>query len=268
MPRQALPARFALAASGHPVPAEATGEVAGRLLEALGDRPGLLVVLANPAIGGALEDVAGALRALLHPEALLGAVAAPLWAQLGSGRVDHAVLVALAGPRPPLALAALAGPPSGPPEQLAPPGTAALLALADDRTTSVPQLAGQLHALAPAAHVVVAGLARGTTATPVRLLLDDHLLGVGAVALALPSGALVPDPTGPAAAGLWFPPPAGPLARAPLGLPPDLPLLAAPGRTLARSPSTGTPRTDRLVLLGHPAAWGDSGPGAPLPWSP
>jgi small ligand-binding sensory domain FIST len=63
---------FASALSQHPLTAHAVGEVAGALLEAGSDRPDLMVVFVTSAHWGALEDVVGALDALLHPLVLLG----------------------------------------------------------------------------------------------------------------------------------------------------------------------------------------------------
>ena len=66
---------FAAAMSEHPIATHATGEVVGQVLEALGDRPDLAVVFVTAPNGGALEDIAGVVRELLHPVTLLGATA-------------------------------------------------------------------------------------------------------------------------------------------------------------------------------------------------
>ncbi len=63
---------YAAALSQHPLPATATGEVAGAVLEALGPRPDLVVVTVTPAHAGVLADIAGALDGILHPLVLLG----------------------------------------------------------------------------------------------------------------------------------------------------------------------------------------------------
>jgi hypothetical protein len=77
------PVRCSVAVSEHPLPTEATGEVAGQLLEAGAAGADLLVVAVSPALGGALEDVGGALWRLLGPRHSLGVCTT---AVLGGGR--------------------------------------------------------------------------------------------------------------------------------------------------------------------------------------
>jgi len=69
------PPRFASALSRHPVTSLATGEVVGSALEAIGDRPDLVVVTVTRPHAGALEDVVSTVSALLHPMALIGCAA-------------------------------------------------------------------------------------------------------------------------------------------------------------------------------------------------
>jgi small ligand-binding sensory domain FIST len=66
---------FASALSRHPVASEAIGEVAGEVLEALGDQPDLVLVTVTRHHAGALEDIATTLQAVLHPHALVGCAA-------------------------------------------------------------------------------------------------------------------------------------------------------------------------------------------------
>jgi small ligand-binding sensory domain FIST len=66
---------FASALSEHPVASQATGEVAGAVLEAIGERPDLVVVTATRPHAGALEDIVGAIAAVLHPLAMFGCAA-------------------------------------------------------------------------------------------------------------------------------------------------------------------------------------------------
>jgi small ligand-binding sensory domain FIST len=73
----------AAALSEHPVPAEAVGEVAGQLLDALGPEPDLVCVFATAPHTGAMEDVASALQTLLRPGAMIGCTAG---AVVGNGR--------------------------------------------------------------------------------------------------------------------------------------------------------------------------------------
>ncbi len=66
---------FASALSEHPVASQATGEVAGAVLEAIGERPDLVVLTATRPHAGALEDIVGAVAAVLHPLAMFGCAA-------------------------------------------------------------------------------------------------------------------------------------------------------------------------------------------------
>ncbi len=61
--------------SEHPVTAHAVGEVAGAVLERLGDRPDLAMLFVTAPHAGALEDAAGVVDAVLHPLALVGCAA-------------------------------------------------------------------------------------------------------------------------------------------------------------------------------------------------
>ena len=54
---------------------QATGEVAGAVLEAIGERPDLVVVTATRPHAGALEDIAKTVAAVLHPLAMFGCAA-------------------------------------------------------------------------------------------------------------------------------------------------------------------------------------------------
>jgi small ligand-binding sensory domain FIST len=63
---------FASALSEHPVPALATGETAGAILEAIGERPDLVVVTTTRTHAGALEDIVRTVDAVLHPLAMTG----------------------------------------------------------------------------------------------------------------------------------------------------------------------------------------------------
>jgi small ligand-binding sensory domain FIST len=63
---------FASALSEHPVTVTAIGEVAGQVLEALGQAPDLAALFVTPHHAGALDDAAGAVRAILEPGVLIG----------------------------------------------------------------------------------------------------------------------------------------------------------------------------------------------------
>ncbi|MCB0996624.1 MAG: FIST C-terminal domain-containing protein [Acidimicrobiales bacterium] len=66
---------FAHASSEHPLAAQATGEVAGQLLETIGEAPDLLVVFVSPHHVGTFEDIIASLRSLLSPVSTLAASA-------------------------------------------------------------------------------------------------------------------------------------------------------------------------------------------------
>jgi small ligand-binding sensory domain FIST len=76
--------RYAAAMSEHPVAAQAVGEIAGQILEALDGEPATaMFVFVSPHFAGATEDVVGVLRAVLAPGALVGATHAAI---VGGGR--------------------------------------------------------------------------------------------------------------------------------------------------------------------------------------
>ncbi|MGA2036813.1 MAG: FIST N-terminal domain-containing protein [Acidimicrobiales bacterium] len=66
---------FAAAMSEYPITAHAVGEVAGAVLESLGERPDLTVVFVTPPHAGALEDAVATIDEVLHPLVLLGCAA-------------------------------------------------------------------------------------------------------------------------------------------------------------------------------------------------
>jgi len=66
---------FASALSRHPVASEAVGEVAGAVLERLGERPDLALVAVTRHHAGALEDIGATVEAALRPSAVVGCAA-------------------------------------------------------------------------------------------------------------------------------------------------------------------------------------------------
>ena len=73
--------------------AHAVGEVAGQVLEGVGDRPDLAVLFVTAPHAGALEDALGVVDAVLHPLVLLGVAAESV---AGPHReVEHTAAVAL-----------------------------------------------------------------------------------------------------------------------------------------------------------------------------
>src|SRR5579875_1326494 len=61
--------------SEHPITAHAVGEVAGEVLERLGERPDLALLFVTPPHAGALEDAARVIDSVLHPLVLAGCAA-------------------------------------------------------------------------------------------------------------------------------------------------------------------------------------------------
>ncbi|MGH9058837.1 MAG: FIST N-terminal domain-containing protein, partial [Acidimicrobiales bacterium] len=94
----------AAAISAHPVSSLATGEAIGQVLEALGERPDVAFVFVTPGHAGALEDIGGAVRSILRPTVLLGAVGdRVLGADLSTFGPGVTLLAAHTGPVAPLA---------------------------------------------------------------------------------------------------------------------------------------------------------------------
>lgn len=164
--------------STHPVVAIALGEAAGQALEALdGTRPALVLAIVTPPHLGTLEDVGSALRALLTPDVVVGAVAT---AVIGAGR--HVA------DGPGLALFALAGIEAAPLSLTPDPdgglvaaggldGATAAVVLADPFSCSVPALLGTLEGVPCCGGLV--GAPRGPGGS--RLLLGTEVRTSGAV---------------------------------------------------------------------------------------
>jgi small ligand-binding sensory domain FIST len=103
---------FASALSEHPIATQATGEVTGAVLEAIGDRPDLVLVCVTPPHSGALDDIVAAIDAVLHPLAMIGCAAESV---LGTGReVEETPAISLwaarLGPLVPVSLHAVQDP--------------------------------------------------------------------------------------------------------------------------------------------------------------
>lgn len=185
---------YSAALSEHPLATHAVGEVVGQVLEEIGPGPDLVLCFATAAHGGALEDIAAAIRSTLAPATLLATTAVSVLAgareveeqpalALWAGRLDaRAVPVRLEVRRTPEGVGV-----AGLPEEL-PPGQPLLL-LADPFTFPV---AGVLEHVAEhhPSTLVVGGLAsagRGPGGN--RLVLDDRTYVDGAVGALLPPGA-------------------------------------------------------------------------------
>ena len=185
--------RFAAALSEHPVTAHAVGEVAGQVLEAVGEEPDLVTLFVTPPHAGALEDAAAAVRTVLRPHALVGCAAVSV---VGDGReVEEAPAVALWGGRTgPVQTVRLAvaheGEQTGIGGWPAEPGfdPQALLLLADPFSFPVESLLAGLTERYPGLPVVGgnASAARGPGGN--RLALDDQVYTDGAVGVLLGPG--------------------------------------------------------------------------------
>jgi small ligand-binding sensory domain FIST len=184
---------FASALSEHPDPAEATGEVAGAVLERLGPEPDLAVLFCSAQHVAAVGEIARTVRRVMRPGVLVGATGS---AVLGDAReVEDAPGVSLwagrlaAPPRPVrltavrtasgIAFQGLSG------STLTPGDT--LLLLADPYSLPVDAIVDAL-AEADVQVPIVGGLASAAGAPGGnRLVLDDEVASLGGVGVALPA---------------------------------------------------------------------------------
>ena len=87
---------FGAGLSEHPLPTQATGEVIGQVLDALGpaaEPPDLALLFITAPHLGAVEDIAAAVRSTLNPRTLLGCTAESV---VGGGReIEQRPAVAL-----------------------------------------------------------------------------------------------------------------------------------------------------------------------------
>jgi small ligand-binding sensory domain FIST len=185
---------FASSLSEHPVATEATGEVSGAVLEALGDRPDLAVVVATRPHAGALEDIVGTVSSVLHPLAVMGGIAQ---SAIGAGReVEDTAAISLwagrVGQLIPLSLNATRladdswhfdGWPSG--IDLEP---SVLVLLADPFTFPAGEFLGWLEGTRPELPVIGGNLSGGRGPGGTRLVLGDRLFTSGAVGVLIGAG--------------------------------------------------------------------------------
>jgi small ligand-binding sensory domain FIST len=185
---------FASALSEHPITAQAVGEVAGHVLEALGRGPDLAAVFLTPPHAGALEDAAAAVRAILEPRTLLGCAAVAVAGH--SREVEHDPAVTLwagtVGDLVPVRLGAARGS-LGPeitgwPDSL-PFEPSALVLLADPFSFPVDALFELIDHHHPGLPVIggMASAARGPGGN--RLAIDESIVTSGAVGALLGPGA-------------------------------------------------------------------------------
>jgi small ligand-binding sensory domain FIST len=185
---------FASALSEHPITSQATGEVAGAVLEAIGDCPDLVVVMATRAHSGALEDIAGTVSAVLRPLVVLGCA---VESAVGTGReIEGTPALSLwAGRVGPLAQVALNATRladdswhfAGWPERLAFEPTALVL-LADPFTFPAEEFLQWLEEVRPGLPVVGGNASGGRGQGGSRLLVGNRVVSTGAVGVLIGAG--------------------------------------------------------------------------------
>ncbi len=179
---------FAAALSEHPLATQATGEVLGQILEAVGQEPDLVALFVTGVHAGALEDIAAAVHTVLRPGAFIGATAASvvggdreveeqpaisLWAAR-FGPVSATHLIAMGTGRPRFGL-----------DQDALEAATAMLLLADPASFPVEAALGDLRASHPDL-VVLGGLAsNGIGPAQNRLVVNGSVHDHGAAAVLL-----------------------------------------------------------------------------------
>ncbi len=172
---------FASALSEHPVPAMAMGEAVGQVLEGVGEYPDLAVLFVTAHHAGALEDLAGTVRAVLRPTVLIGCAAVSV---VGRGQeVEETPAISLWGGRfGPVAPLRLKTPDEWP--SALPFAAEAVLVLADPFSFAIDELL-------PGVELPIIGgmasAARGPGGN--RLVLNDEVVTDGAVAAVIGRGA-------------------------------------------------------------------------------
>jgi small ligand-binding sensory domain FIST len=177
---------FAAALSEHPVPAFATGEVCGQVLDRVGRNPDLVVVFTTLAHAGALEDIVATIDEVLGPTVLIGAAAESV---IGTGReIESGPAVSLWAARFGPVLPVRFGDASQLPTDL-PFRPTALVVVGDPYTTPADELLEGIAARHPGLPVVggMASGARGPGGT--RLALGRTVYTDGAVGALLGPGA-------------------------------------------------------------------------------
>jgi small ligand-binding sensory domain FIST len=182
--------------SEHPIATQATGEVVGQVFEALGQHPDLAAVFVTAPHGGALEDIAGAVREILRPATLLGVTAVSVLG--GDHEVEEQPAVSLwaatfGAPVTPVRFdpgtPSIGTMVSGLPASMAGDMTSRTLVLvADPFSLALDDFLGSVPETYPGLRVVggLASAARGPGGN--RLVLDDKVFTDGAVGALLPPG--------------------------------------------------------------------------------
>jgi len=182
---------FGAGLSEHPLPTQATGEVVGQVLDALGtnEPPDLAVLFVTASHLGATEDIAADVRSLLNPRTLLGCTAESVVG--GAREIEQRPAIALwAGHTGPVAPfhARVTPTPDGNAVVGWPDiddGASAVLMLADPFTFPADDVVRHVTEARPGLPVV-GGLASAAMAPGGnRLVLDDHVVADGAVGAVL-----------------------------------------------------------------------------------
>ncbi len=185
---------FASALSEHPIASQATGEVSGAALEAIGERPDLVMVFATRSHAGALVDIVRTVSTVLHPLAIVGCAAESV---LGTGReVEETPALSLwAGRVGPLAQLALSATRladdswhfAGWPEQIG-FEPSALVLLADPFTFPAEEFLTWLGEVQPRLPVVGGNVSGGIGPGGSRLVVGDRLVSSGATGVLIGTG--------------------------------------------------------------------------------
>jgi small ligand-binding sensory domain FIST len=185
---------FASSLSEHPVASQATGEVAGAVLESLGERPDLVVVTVTRPHAGALPDIVAAVSAVLHPLALVGCAAESV---VGTGHeIEETPSISLwagrVGPLAPVHLGAtrLADDTwhfSGWPDRIG-FDPRALLLLADPFTFPAEEFLAWLHDVRPGLPVIGGNVSGGRGPGGTSLVVGDRVVTAGATGVLLGAG--------------------------------------------------------------------------------
>src|SRR5437660_367019 len=185
---------FAAGLSEHPRPTQATGEVIGQVLDALGpaaEPPDLALLFVTAAHVGALEDIAAAVRATVNPRTLLGCTAESVVG--GAREIEQRPAVALwaghTGPVTPFHAHVVPTPDGnvleGWPDVDDP---SVVLVLADPFTFPADEVLRRESEERPGLPIV-GGLASAAVAPGGnRLVIDNHLVAEGAVGAVLGRG--------------------------------------------------------------------------------
>ncbi len=184
---------YAAALSEHPLATHAVGEVAGQVVERIGEAPDLAVLFVSAAHTGAIEDIVAAVRSLVVPDVLIGCTASAIVG--GQREVEQRPAISLWAARmgavTPLRLSAVrqdggVAITGFPPAEELPDDAGAVLLLADPFSFPADNFLEGLRDQAEVDLPVIGGLAsaaRGPGGN--RLVLDGTVVSDGAVGVIL-----------------------------------------------------------------------------------